>query len=388
MMRRSLAALGAAALLLVGSADVAWAGESITDGAWQGSALDAGPGSIEANSYKLSGTFRRRFVERQIQVTVSADPAGSGPCSVQPITLPGGSTPRAFSATLSIPCNGTYTLRATANTTDNGPLAGPESATLDRRVVIAGPAPKVTGVTLEPEPRAVTISWDDMLEAAPDLTGYIVERQIGDGDFVELATLPVDELAFTDEGLPDAAGEATYRVFSTRLAAGETVVSRSSDTAATPFESAADNPGGSSGDGTGGGDGGTSGDGGGDGGTSGSGNGGSGGSAGTSGGRGSTDQPSRIAPPKVFSGTFLPPLLRPVTLQPTTPTTVDEGFSEELPYGKRALPTELPSDGGFASIFTEGEPGRGLVIPAAIALVLAAWGIHLRLLTRAARPVD
>jgi hypothetical protein len=386
-MRRSLAALAAAVILLVGSADAASAGESIPDGAWAGSALDAGPGSIEANSYKLSGTFRRRFVDRQIQVTVSADPAGSGPCAVQPITLPGGSTPRGFSATLAIPCNGTYTLRATANTTDNGPLAGPESATLDRRVVIAGPAPKVTGVTLEPEPRAVTVSWDDMRAAAPDLSGYIVERQIGDGDFTELATLPVDELAFTDEGLPDAAGEATYRVFSTRPAAGETVVSRSSDTAATPFESAADNPGGSSGDGSADGGGGTTGDGGGDG-SSGSGDGAASGSGGGSGGRGGdTDQPSRIAPPKVFAGTFLPPLLRPVTLDPTTPTTVDEGFSEQLPYGDRTEPADLPGD-GFASIFTEGRPGRGLVIPAAIALVLAAWGVHLRLLARASRPVD
>ncbi|MGH9084619.1 MAG: hypothetical protein ACRDYW_04130 [Acidimicrobiales bacterium] len=384
-MRRSLAALGVAVVLLVGSAGWASAGESIPDGAWQGSALDAGPRGIEANSYKLSGTFRRRFVDRQIQVTVSADPPGSGPCAVQPITLPGGSTPHAFSATLSIPCNGTYALRATANTTDNGPLAGPESATLDRTVVIAGPAPKVTGVTLEPEPRAVTVSWDDMRAAAPDLSGYIVERQIGDGDVTELATLPVDELAFTDEGLPDAAGEATYRVRSTRPAAGETVVSRSSDPASTPFESAADNPGGSSGDGGGGADGGASGDGD---GSTGSGDGGEGGSAGGSGGRGGdTNQPSRIAPPKVFSGTFLPPLLRPVTLNPTTPTTVDEGFSEQLPYGDRAQPADLPGD-GFASIFTEGRPGRGLVIPAAIALVLAAWGVHLRLLARASRPVD
>jgi hypothetical protein len=385
-MRRSLATLGAAAILLLGSAGAASAGESIPDGAWQGSALDAGPGSIEANSYKLSGTFRRRFVERQIQVTVSADPAGSGACAVQPITLPGGPTPRAFSATLSIPCNGTYTLRATANTIDNGPLAGPESATLDRRVVIAGPAPKVTGVTLDPEPRAVTVSWDDMRGAAPDIIGYIVERQIGDGDFTELATLPADELAFTDEGLPDAAGEATYRVRSTRPAAGETVMSRSSDTASTPFEGAADNPGGSSGDGTTGGDSGASGDGSG-GGSTGSGEGGAGGSGGSSGRGGDVDQPSRVAPPRVFSGTFLPPLLRPVTLAPTTPTTVDEGYSEELPYGERVQPADIPGE-GFASIFTEGRPGRGLVIPAAVALVLAAWGVHLRLLARASRPVD
>ena len=96
-----------------------------------------------------------------------------------------------------------------------------------------------------------------------------------------------------------------------------------------------------------------SGDGGGDG-SSGSGDGAASGSGGGSGGRGGdTDQPSRIAPPKVFAGTFLPPLLRPVTLDPTTPTTVDEGFSEQLPYGDRTEPADLPGD-GFASIFTEG----------------------------------
>ena len=384
-MRRSLAAVAASVVLVVGMASPAGAGESISDGSWAGSALDAGPRSIEANSYKLSGTFRRRFVNRRIQVTVAADPAASGPCAVAPITLAAGDTPRAFSATLSLPCNGTYTLKAVANTTDDGPLAGHESATLDRQVVIAGPAPKVTGVELEPEPRAVTISWDDMRAAAPDLTGYVVERRIGDGDPTELATLTADDLTYTDEDLPDAAGEATYVVFSTRPAAGETVVSRSSDEASTPFEAAASTDGGS-----GGGDGGTTGGDGGAGGGGGTdGGGGTGTAGGGSGGRGGDpNQPSRIAPPRAFPGTFLPPLLRPVTATPTTSTSVDEGFSEDLPYAPREeAAAELPGD-GFASIFTEGRPGRGLVIPAAVALVLAAWGIHLRLLARAARPID
>jgi hypothetical protein len=42
----------------------------------------------------------------------------------------------------------------------------------------------------------------------------------------------------------------------------------------------------------------------------------------------------------------------------------------------------------MASVYTEGNAGRGMVIPVATALVMALWAVHLRMLARASRPLD
>lgn len=393
-MRRSLAlltailtALLAAGMLLV--APSAGAAESVPDGAWRGSALDPGPASVGDNAYRLSGWFRHHF-NRPVEVRVSTSPAGTGACAVAPVVLGSAPTPRAFSATLRIPCNGTYTIVATAVTTDNNPVVGPEAAALDRRISVAAPAPTVTGVTAEGDGRSVTVTWDDMRGEAPDLDRYIVERKVGDGDFEELGQTSPDEQAFTDADLPAAGGEATYRVTSARPAPGGMVTSQSSEEAATTFDAAPADPttdpgaGGGSGDGTGGAPGGGSGAGG-------PGSGGSG--AGATGGGSGTGRSTSVAPPRVFSGTFLPPLLRPVaqTLPAsTTPTTADDGFDDALPYEQEEAGAEDPvlPDGAMASITTDRAAGRGMAIPLATALVLAVWAFHLRLLARAARPID
>lgn len=386
-MRRSLSIVGVVVLALLCIAPAGWAAESISSGAWSGSALDAGPGTVAVGSYRLSGTFRRSSstVDRQISVDVTASPAGTGACSIAPVALPSATTPRAFGVTLTIPCNGTYTLAARAATTDNNVFFGPESVTLDRKVVVAAPAPKVTGVDANGAERTVTVTWDDMTGAAPDLSAYVVERKIGDGVFEEQATLDADVQSYEDAHLPAKGGDATYRIFATRPSPTGDKVSAASDSATTTF---ADAPPGSTSTTTdpssgSGGPGGPSG------GSSNepSGTGGAGEQAGTAGGSRAGGSRAAIGPPRVFSGTFLPPLLRPASQTISTTTTLDTGFNESLPYEPGAENPVLPKD-AMASIVTDGQPGRGMAIPVATALVLAIWAIHLRMLARAARPLD
>ena len=373
-MRRSVAAVAATVLAVLCIAPTAWAGESIPEGNWGGSALVAGPATVESASYTLSGTFQRSF-NRQVEVTVAADPAGTGACAVAPVTLPRANTPRAFDVTVPIACNGTYTLAAHAVTTEYNEYLGTESATLDRTVVVAAPAPTVTGVQATAAGRAITVSWDDMLDDAPDLTGYVVERKIGAGSHKVLATLDVDEQSFRDSKLPSEGGDATYRLFATRPSPAGELVSGASDEVATAFVAAPTDPTDTTGS---------------TGGTGGTGD--NGGTDGTGAGSTSSGNPGSratpVRPPSAFSGTFLPPLLRPAsqTLS-TTPTTADTGFDETLPYPAGEEDPILPND-AMASILTEGQASRGMAIPVATALVLAIWAFHLRMLARAARPLD
>lgn len=387
-MRRILAALAAAVAALVLVATPVWAGESIPSGTWTGSSLDAGAGRVEVGSYRLSGTFRRS-VDRQVEVTVGASPVGSGACAVNPTTLPWASTPRSFNVTLAIPCNGTYTLVAAAVTTDNNVFFPRESASLDRHVTVAAPPPAVTGVTADAVGRSITVTWDNMVGGAPDLTGYAVERRIDEGSFEEVGTVDAATQTYEDTDLPTAGGEATYRVFATRPSPEGEKVSAASEEAATPFDAAPHGTTDTTGADTGSGGSGDTGGATNPGPTDGLGS--TGGQTG-SGGSGSRGSHGRVSPPRVFAGTFLPPLLRPVGLSgrsSTTPTTADTGFADELPYGDReqgAADAVLPDD-GMASITTKGQPGRGMAIPVATALVLAVWAVHLRMLARAARPV-
>ncbi len=229
--------------------------------------------------------------------------------------------------------------------------------------------------------RTVTVTWDDMSGAAPDLTGYTVERKVDDGVFKELATPDAHTQSYEDTTLPDMGGDATYRIFATRPSPSGDKVSAASDTAAISF---ADAPPGSTTTTTDASNGTSA-----TGGSAGSSNesGGAGEQAATAGGSPAGGSRAGVSPPHVFSGTFLPPLLRPASQTISTTTTLDTGFNESLPYEKGAENPVLPKD-AMASIVTDGQPGRGMAIPVATALVLAIWAVHLRMLARAARPLD
>lgn len=377
-MRRLLLIAGAALVALLILPPAPSAAQS-TAGNWDGSSLDPGPSSVAASAYTLSGTFRHS-PNRVVKVTVSAAPAGSGACAIAPVTVPAASTPRTFNVTLSIPCNGTYSLVATATTTDDRTFFPSDSASLSRSVEVSAPAPTVTGVAAVGAGRSVTVTWDDMTQVVPDVSGYLVQRQSADGTFADVAGLTSSDQSYVDNDLPDEGGDIAYRVLSTRPSPNGEKMSAASAEATTSYD-ATPRPtttGGSGNGGTTATPGGTDG--------TGSAPGGSGGSGGTGGSPGGT--PAGVSAPRVYSGTFLPPLLRPASQTLSPPTTADTGFDNSLPYAPRPKNTVVPGGESLASIETPGQAGRGLVIPVATALVLAIWAVHLRMLARAARPVS
>lgn len=379
-MRRLLLIAGAVLVALLVLSPAPSAAQS-TAGNWDGSSLDPGPTSVVASAYTLSGTFRHS-PNRVVKVTVSAAPAGSGACAIAPVTVPAASTPRTFNVTLSIPCNGTYSLVATATTTDDRTFFPSDSASLSRSVEVSAPAPTVTGVSAVGAGRSVTVTWDDMTQVVPDVSGYIVQRRSADGTFAHLAGVNVSDPSYADNNLPDEGGDIAYRVLSTRPSPNGEKMSAASAEATTSYD-AAPRPTTTGGSGNGGttatpdGTDGTD--------STGSTPGGSGGSGGTGGTPGGS--PAGVSAPRVYSGTFLPPLLRPASQTLSPPTTADTGFDDSLPYAPRPKNTVVPGGDSLASIETRGQADRGLVIPVATALVLAIWAVHLRMLARAARPV-
>lgn len=381
-MRRGPFVMSAAAALLslVVAAPPASAAESISGGAWDGSTLYQGAHDVEVSGYVLRGQFNR-FDRRAVEVTLWASPPGTGACAVSPVVANRGPTPLGFERSLAMPCNGTYTIAATAVTTDNRFLPR-ESATLDRVVTVSAPAPEVTGLTVEAgdAARSMVLAWDDMRRSAPDLSGYIVERQVDDGTYEPVAELGPDEDGYTDDELPDDAGHATYRVSSTRPTPGGEVTSQSTETPATRFAGVTAGDSGAAGS--------DSPDGALDGGSA---------AGETSTADGTADpqggaRQGAIRPGAAFSSSFPSALLRPSPRpgrsSSSTVTTVDGGFDEELHYDAEPGGSKpvLPDD-AMASIFTGGEAaGRGMAVPLATALVLAMWAFHLRRLAAAARP--
>lgn len=386
--RLSLLAIGAAAVLLSAPAVRA---QDAGSTAWSGSALTM-PSSSGVGVVHVEAAFNRS-PSRVITITIETTGGVSEGCALPGPASGFGRTPTSLAADLTFNCNGSYTVTAYASTSDDNSLQPHDEAARTGVVDVSMPAPEVTGVSASGSGRSISIVWDDMRAAAPDLSAYVVERSIGGGAFTRVAELSSTATSYTDEDLPADAGEATYRVSSIRPSPAGAQVSAASDTQATPFTAAPAPPPGD----------GTPGDG-----TTGDGTTGDGTTPGTTGdgtAPGSTPgtAPDTTAPnpaggpsrpgigvrvPRLgLTGTFLPPLLRPSSsLSP--PTTVDGGFSDQLPYGE-VEPGEddpvLPDD-ELASLFTDGAAGRGMAIPVATALVLAVWAFHLRFLARASRP--
>lgn len=383
--RSIVAAVGVALLGLVLVAPSASAGESITGGRWDGSHLNPQPGTNTSGQVYVTGEFRHSWLGASISLRFTVVPSDGGCPVAPPPDAAEVRSPRPVSLSFGVGCNGRYTVRVDAKSSYG------DTAYLDQIVTVRMPAPTVTGVTTTPtdDGRSIDVTWDDMRPAAPDLSGYIVERKVGD-DFEELASLAPEEHAYSDRELPESGGEATYRVFATRAAPGGSVTSQSSSEAATPFVAAptddSDASGSSSGDATGVGAGGGT--------TTGAGD-NAGGSASSDSSQPSRTGVTRVAPRSPRFSVSLPSaLLRPgprAAAGSTTPTTVDGGFDESLPYAtaEGAEPGDedpvLPDD-EMASIFTESQPGRGMAIPVAVALVLAVWALHLRMLAAASRP--
>jgi len=378
--RLALTAL-AAALLLV--ADPALAQESIDSGDWAGSRVVRPPAlaSEGGGQVEVVGQYRGRkpFPTPTILWQVGQDPDLPAEC---PSMARSGQMPRpddssslrdefstyAFGTGIQLaePCNGQYEVAISGSYGFNGRLPR-----LTTEIVVAIPPPTVNGVRVDQadDGDALIVSWDPVETAAADFLGYRVERSVDGGGYEVIGLTQSSAQTFTD-GEPPAA-PVSYRVLARRgNGSGGEIASAPSGSDSidlTPADSGADGDG--DGD-AGGGPGGTPGSGGG----SPAGGGSTGGSVG-----------GGVRPPVVgrSSGRPFPPL---TTSGP--PTTVDDGYSETLPFEDREPGSAEPvlPDDELASVVYEDEVGRGLAIPIATALVLAVWAFHLRFLARAARP--
>jgi hypothetical protein len=171
--------------------------------AWNGSSLTLTP-LPEPGTYEATAVFRRS-PNRTVRIEIATSDAP--PCAPAPVSSVPASTPTELVANLSFACNGMYEVTATARTTQNDFLAE-DIATRGTTVSVSMPAPEVTGVRATGGGRAITVAWDDMRPAAIDLSGYLVERKVDDGAFVQVASLSSDETTFVDSELPADAGEA------------------------------------------------------------------------------------------------------------------------------------------------------------------------------------
>lgn len=388
-MRRPAAVLAAgvvSAFALLGSAPVV-AQDAVPQG-W-GSSTAAVDGTRLHGAMQRDGTYKPGLLDPQrpytvtVRFTVARPPDLPAPCAVPEIPGPAPATTRVgFDVTPTFECNGAYPVAVTGSADGNG-----GTATLNRTIVVAMPAPAVTGVAVALDEGEVEITWDDMTAQAKDLTGYRVERLVDGGEpavVAEPGPAPDGSIATSarDEDLPEQGQVLTYRVVAVRNVTGPGEIGETSHASITREGEVVDTPPSAGGGGEpapGGGAPGGAGDGTGD------------ASAGDGAGSGRAPRPQRVAPPRVgISGSFLPPLLQPIldtAAAARAAATADEGYDEDLPYNPVDGPAEAEApDDELAAFFSGEAAGRGMAIPVATALVLAVWAFHFRVLARAAKP--
>lgn len=163
----------------------------------------------------------------KIEISIGNPPAASDPCSpsptissVRPPTGTRGAVP--YEADIAFPCNGTYSLVAKAwNTRQGIDLADMWSSTLALRVSI--PPATVSGLsspgwvaaTGEGSKAHIELNWNPNAEV--DLLGYRVDRSINDQSLVTLGEVGVGApTKFTDADLSVAGAKYTYKVVAIR----------------------------------------------------------------------------------------------------------------------------------------------------------------------------
>ncbi|MGK2957120.1 MAG: hypothetical protein ACSLFB_01680 [Acidimicrobiales bacterium] len=163
----------------------------------------------------------------KIEISIGNPPAAPDPCSpsptissVRPPTGTRGAVP--YEADIAFPCNGTYSLVAKAwNTRQGLDLPDVWSSTLALRVSI--PPATVSGLsspgwvaaTGEGSKAHIELNWNPNAEV--DLLGYRVDRSINDQSLVTLGEVGVGALTkFTDADLSVAGAKYTYKVVAIR----------------------------------------------------------------------------------------------------------------------------------------------------------------------------
>lgn len=372
-----LAALGVAATALVapglggepaGAANPLWG--KVT---WTAPITAAGPNAVAA-PLALAGTATPLLGGNPNRVDYAiAAPAGHPAACAVPsgtATLQG----RSFTFTPDFRCNGTYGVTVVART-GSGLLAS-SSNPLTAPIALADPGPAPSGLSgaVDSATRQVAISWTP--DPAPDVVGYRVRR---DG-------IPVTDVAPTTRtytGTVPAAGRYEFDVQTLRWGADGPGSASLASPASGPFTATIDPPAPepSPGDrGTGLGSGTGSG--------SSSGSGGSGGGTITTGGSlpaGGTASPTLPAPRGAAgSGSSRSTYRSGGSISRSTPTNEVDTFEERLPYEARDTGRTVELAGPDTTrtvartVTKPGRAGPGLVVPAAVVLVLLAASLQIR----------
>lgn len=333
------------------------------DGSWD-APLDGGSGSVDTATVSLTGWFSYGPATSSgpvgiSEVSLSVIPSGDLPsgCNV-PDPPPqhydqnrddrtSGRIRQDFSFDdLDFECNGEYSVVATAYFGEFGSEPDPSAPSTTRRRLrgtldVGAPAPSVSGllVTVTPDGKSVRLSWDAVSDPPPDFQGYRVMRAADGGELAPVTATTTSTQA-TDE---PPAGHYRYAVVSVRPGPnGEPILSPVATERNVTLGAAAVS-----------------------------------------------------APPASVRSTGGAAIARPHSAGvvrrsgPTSPpTTADTGYKETLDYGNARLPgSEGEGELGSGVVHILGTPARrrGIVIPAAAALVLAMWAAHFRYLAYRAR---
>jgi hypothetical protein len=396
-MRRILAGAGAGLALLLAAPLAAHA--DTVPAAWSNSKSTTDT-SVSSGTFDITAEFRRAhpfLSSTQFSVhTYLTIPSGlaSGCGSAgdkREITTTGDEVSDGVylsSASAAVTCNGRYPILIDGQMINKGNKKPIDpGAQLDPTVEVKMRPANVPSAHAAFGDGKVAISWDAVEDKTPDFLGYQVQIAKDDSWVTVDDGETQRDSTFLLVDAPAAGTDAVYRVRARRdgpdgdvysADAAETdKVTIPTTSTTTPGSPPATNP-----DGTpnpGGGTGGSTGTGG----TAG---------PGTGSGSGSTPHKGRsfdpLTPGIVGVGTKAPRVGIPVTGNVSgLLTDPDSGYADTLDYGDQQLAGgEDDSDGLSSFTYEDGGNGRGMAVPVATGLVLAAWAFHFRYLARAAKP--
>jgi hypothetical protein len=374
--RRLVAAALLAGAALLGAASSAWADSP--QGGWTDPSpngqIDGVPVAVLQTNGQLKGVaeFSQGIATVTFKLEKDAVARPDQPCSaasgVQPQNKAGGGSSHVeFAFTATFPCNRRYEVSATVTPVQK-PLRRDSDLVLDLYIDVAIPPPATTGLDAAVAGRRVALTWDSAGQQMPDFEGFEIRRASGGGPFEALADVGTDATSYTDTAVPGAGGTFHYRVLQVRSGpeAGTVVYGPDGSTAdakVVPAETTTEPPAG-----------------GGDGSTGAGGSGGTGGS--TSSGAGTAVLPTGHGTQSAHREFQVPGR--------ETPTTVDSGFGQTLPFGKRK-PGSSGAPGGSAIANLDsggGDDGRRqTLVLVAGGTTTFSWAMALRFMSRRAAGV-
>jgi hypothetical protein len=264
---------------------------------------------------------------------------------------PGNPDVQPFSVGLDVSCNGVYQIDVGAHAQWGPAPTQQDWYTLSTEITVANPAPPVTNVTTKTTDRDVAVSWTKLDNPPPDFSGYKVTRRDASGTVVALGTTKPALATFTDKAVPD--GTYHYEVQALRNGADPSAASSSDKVVVgnglftTPPSSSSSDLG--------------------------------------------LVITGDVAPPATNpSGSGITVAgtpsrgsgVRPGSTAQNPSVGSDEGFASDLPYEAEPGGQAAQAPGVRASSH---EPGAGLLVPGAVALLLLVWAMHILYVTRQAR---